>query len=176
MASRAPIPATSARLSGGRSIPTSELTFNAKVTSSGAMNSREVLMYASVYSQRVQRDETPSDPVRRGRLRLQRSLGCGSVLQSVQPGGGRQPRAAGGAAIPGPGNVGHCGLLRRHGARRLTHRPLPPAMAGPRAGRTARSPHQSPHVVMRPHHIPFYLSINQRIPERRLRSIHPGNS
>jgi hypothetical protein len=23
---------------------------------------------------------------------------------------------------------------------------------------------QSPHVVMRPHHIPFYLSINQLIP------------
>ena len=51
MASRAPIPATSARLSGARSIPTSELTFNAKVTSRGAMNSREVLMYASVYSE-----------------------------------------------------------------------------------------------------------------------------
>jgi hypothetical protein len=51
MASRAPIPATSARLSGARPIPTSELTFNAKVTSRGAMNSREVLMYASVYSE-----------------------------------------------------------------------------------------------------------------------------
>ena len=35
MASRAPIPATSARLFGACSIPTSELTFNARVTSSG---------------------------------------------------------------------------------------------------------------------------------------------
>ena len=51
MASRAPIPATSARLSGARLIPTSESTFNAKVTSRGARNSREVLMYASVYSE-----------------------------------------------------------------------------------------------------------------------------
>ena len=52
MASRAPTSATSARLSGARSIPTSELTFNAKVTSRGAMNSRLVLMYASVYRRR----------------------------------------------------------------------------------------------------------------------------
>jgi hypothetical protein len=51
MASRAPIPATSARLSGARSIPTSESTFNARVTSRGAMNTRDVLMYASVYSE-----------------------------------------------------------------------------------------------------------------------------
>ena len=71
--------------------------------------------------QRVQRDETPSDPVRRGRLRLQRSLGCGSVLQSVQPGGGRQTRAGGGGAVPGTGNVGHCALLRRHRARRSAY-------------------------------------------------------
>ena len=33
MASRAPIPETSVRLSGARPIPTSESTFNAKVTS-----------------------------------------------------------------------------------------------------------------------------------------------
>ena len=51
IATRAPIPATSARLSGARSIPTSEFTFNASVTSSGARNSRQVLMYASVYSE-----------------------------------------------------------------------------------------------------------------------------
>ena len=50
-ASSAAIPATSARLSGARSIPTSESTFNAKVTSRGAMNISEVLMYASVYSE-----------------------------------------------------------------------------------------------------------------------------
>ena len=48
---RAPTPATSARLSGARSIPTSEFTFNARVTSSGARNTRQVLMYASVYSE-----------------------------------------------------------------------------------------------------------------------------
>ena len=40
MASRAPIPATSARLFGAWSIPTSELTFKARVTSRGARNSR----------------------------------------------------------------------------------------------------------------------------------------
>ena len=51
MDSRAPAPATSARLSGARSIPTSEFTFRAKVTSRGARNSRQVLMYARVYSE-----------------------------------------------------------------------------------------------------------------------------
>ncbi len=48
IASRAPTPATSDRLFGACSVPTSELTFNASVTSSGARNSRLVLMYASV--------------------------------------------------------------------------------------------------------------------------------
>ena len=51
MATRAPIPATSAKLPGACLIPTSEFTFKAKVTSTGARNSREVLMYASVYSE-----------------------------------------------------------------------------------------------------------------------------
>ncbi len=51
MAARAPIPATSAKLPGACLIPTSESTFNAKVTSTGARNSREVLMYASVYNE-----------------------------------------------------------------------------------------------------------------------------
>jgi hypothetical protein len=51
MATRAPIPATSAKLLGACLIPTSEFTFNAKVTSTGARNRREVLMYASVYSE-----------------------------------------------------------------------------------------------------------------------------
>ena len=59
IATRAPIPATSARLLGARSIPTSESTFNAKVTSKGARNSRLVLMYANVYS------ETKPHPTRR---------------------------------------------------------------------------------------------------------------
>lgn len=39
---------TTAKLLGACSIPTSELTFNAKVTSRGARNSRLVLMYANV--------------------------------------------------------------------------------------------------------------------------------
>ena len=51
IASSAPVPATSARLPGARAIPTSESTFNARVTSKGARNSSEVLMYASVYSE-----------------------------------------------------------------------------------------------------------------------------
>jgi hypothetical protein len=51
IATRAPIPATSARLLGARSIPTSESTFNAKVSSTGARNRRLVLMYANVYSE-----------------------------------------------------------------------------------------------------------------------------
>src|SRR5205814_7039456 len=50
MANSAPVPATSARLLGACWIPTSEFTFNARVTSTGARNSRLVLMKASVYS------------------------------------------------------------------------------------------------------------------------------
>ena len=50
MANSAPVPATSARLLGACWIPTSAFTFNARVTSSGARNSRLVLMNASVYS------------------------------------------------------------------------------------------------------------------------------
>lgn len=44
-------PATSAKLVGASSIPTSDLTFNAKLTSRGARNTRPVLMYANVYSE-----------------------------------------------------------------------------------------------------------------------------
>ena len=51
MASRAPAAATSARLAGARWFPTSESTFKAKVTSTGARNSRLVLMNANVYSE-----------------------------------------------------------------------------------------------------------------------------
>ena len=104
IASRAPIPATSARLFGACSIPTSELTFNARLTSRGARNSRMVPMYASVYS------EMNPHPTRCGHgwcLGHQRSLGCGSVVRSVEPGGGRQVRVGGGDALRGPGNVGH---------------------------------------------------------------------
>ena len=57
---RAPIPATSDKLFGARSVPTSELTFKARLTSAGARNSRDVLMYASAYI------EMKPQPTRRG--------------------------------------------------------------------------------------------------------------
>ena len=56
----------------------------------GDQQGREEQQAGAHVRQCVQRDETPSDPVRRGRLRLQRSLGYRSVLQSVRPGRGRQ--------------------------------------------------------------------------------------
>jgi hypothetical protein len=49
--SKAPIPATRAKLFGACLIPTSELTFRARVISRGAMNNRLVLMNANVYSE-----------------------------------------------------------------------------------------------------------------------------
>ncbi len=78
IASRAPVPATSARLPGARPIPTSESTFNAKVTSKGARNSRLVLIYASVYSEMKPH---PTRCAAFGGSRLQRNLGCISVHQ-----------------------------------------------------------------------------------------------
>jgi hypothetical protein len=50
MANSEPMPVTSPRLFGACSIPTSELTFNAKVTSKGARNSRLVPICAIAYS------------------------------------------------------------------------------------------------------------------------------
>ncbi len=134
MASRAPIPATSAKLSGACSIPTSELTFKAKVTSKGAMNTREVLMYASVYN------EMKPHPTRCAAGDSGSSAASAAVRYfspSSPAVGGRRGRPAGGLS-PGPGTPG-----------------IAPSSGGRRAGRTARSPRQSPHVVMRPHHIPF---------------------
>ena len=58
MASSAPVPATSARLFGACSIPTRELIFSAKLTSSGARNNRMV----PDVRQGVQQDEAPADP------------------------------------------------------------------------------------------------------------------
>ena len=86
IASRAPIPATSARLFGACSIPTSELTFNAKLTSSGARNTRMVPMYASVYS------EMNPHPTRcaTGDAGSNAVSAAVRVPHSVQPGGGRQ--------------------------------------------------------------------------------------
>ena len=91
IASRAPIPATSARLFGARSIPTSESTFKARVTSKGARNSRLVLMYASVYSE--------IKPIRPGappgwlglQRRLARDPGRQSGPRAARP-GSRHPR------------------------------------------------------------------------------------
>jgi hypothetical protein len=50
MATSAPTAVTRARFRGACSIPTRESTFNASVTSSGAIRTREVLMNASAYS------------------------------------------------------------------------------------------------------------------------------
>ncbi len=50
MATTAPLPAIRARLLNARSSPTSEFTFNARVTRAGARNSKHVLMYADVKS------------------------------------------------------------------------------------------------------------------------------
>ena len=58
MASRAPTPATSARLFGACSIPTSEFTFNGQ----GDQQGRDEQQAGAHVRQRVQRDETPSDP------------------------------------------------------------------------------------------------------------------
>jgi hypothetical protein len=59
------------------------------------------------------------DPVCRDRLTLLSGLGCGSVLPSVQPGGGGQMRAGGGVPPPGPETSGICALPMRSGARSL---------------------------------------------------------
>jgi DNA-binding transcriptional ArsR family regulator len=92
IANRAPVPVTTAKLLGACSIPTSEFTFNARVTSRGARNSR-LLMNANVYSAMY----PPPDPACRDRLAL-------------QPGGGGQLRLGAGGARPGTGTIGHCAL------------------------------------------------------------------
>jgi hypothetical protein len=77
-------------------------------------------------------------------------LGAADLVQQVV-GGSRKPRRSrGSSGVPASGD----GSARE-------------------AGRTARSPRQSPHVVMHPHHIAFYLSINQRTSETPA-EIHPA--
>ena len=102
MASRAPAAATSARLAGARWFPTSESTFKAKVTSTGARNSRLVLMYASVYS------EMKPHPTRRA-PRGSGSSATAAAVRSCHPSsaaeGGRYGGAAG-ALPPGPETSG----------------------------------------------------------------------
>jgi len=67
MATAAPTPATSARLLGACSSPTREFTFNARLTSSGARKSRQVLMYANAYR------------TTNRQLTARAALGCGVV-------------------------------------------------------------------------------------------------
>ena len=109
MASRAPTAATSARLAGARWFPTSESTFKAKVTSTGARNSRLVLMYASVYSE-MKRQPTrcaAGDPG---------SSAASAAVRSINPSspaaGGRYGRAAG-VLPPGPATSGIALASRR---------------------------------------------------------------
>ena len=107
MASRAPTPATSAKPSGACLIPTSELTFNGKVTSRGARNSREVPMYARLYS------EMKPHPTRCAAGDSGSSAASAEVRYfslSSRPweadAGGRR------GTVPGTENVGHCALLK----------------------------------------------------------------
>jgi hypothetical protein len=95
---------TTAKLFGACPIPTSELTFNAKVTSRGARNSRLVLMNAKVYS------EMNPHPIRLASADSCSSPASATVRYSnpsSQPGGGGQIRVGAGSAPPGTGNVGH---------------------------------------------------------------------
>jgi hypothetical protein len=79
IANRAPVPVTTAKLLGACSIPTSEFTFNARVTSRGARNSR-LLMNANVYSAmyphptRRAATDSPSSPAVEGSCGW--ALGC----------------------------------------------------------------------------------------------------
>src|SRR5438270_30480 len=110
IATRAPIPATSARLFGAFWIPTSAFTFNAKVTSRGAMNTRQVLMYANVY-----REMNPQPT---------RSATSGSASAAFRYPGPSNPAAGDGCGwalgvlTPGRGTSGICAPLQILGAVR----------------------------------------------------------
>jgi hypothetical protein len=108
IATRAPTPATSAKLLGACLIPTSESTFSAKVTSTGARNRRLVLMYASVYC------ETKPQPTRRA------PCGSGFSAASARFGTSNSPAprrrriwVGGGGATPGPETSGIAHPSRR---------------------------------------------------------------
>ena len=49
IANKAPVPATSERLAGARSLPTRSTIFSASVTSRGEISSRMAAMYAAAY-------------------------------------------------------------------------------------------------------------------------------
>ena len=89
IASKAPTPATRERLFGARSIPTSELTFNAKVTRSGARNNRQVPAYANAYSR------TNPQPTRRT---------AGAASTEVRDSAASSP-SAGGGVVGGVGTL-----------------------------------------------------------------------
>jgi hypothetical protein len=112
IANRAPIPVTTAKLFGACSIPTSELTFNAKVTSRGARNTRLVLMYANVYS------EMKPHPTRCAAADS-RSSPASAAVRYANPSSPAVEGRCGWALglLPGTGNVGHCALPRRYGPR-----------------------------------------------------------
>jgi hypothetical protein len=113
-AKKAPIPAMSARLFGACSIPTSELTFNAKVTSKGARNSRMVPTYANVYS------AMKPHPTRC----TAGDSGSGAASAAVRYSNPSSPAVGGscgwavGLLPPGRETSGIGLSLRRHGARR----------------------------------------------------------
>jgi len=86
MANRAPIPVTTARLLGARSIPTSELTFKARVTSRGARNSRLMLMNANVSS------EMKPHPIRCAAAGSRSSPASAAVSGMALSQGGLRPR------------------------------------------------------------------------------------
>ncbi len=102
IATSAPMAATSARLSGARLMPTSELTFSAKVTSKGAMNTRQVLMYARVYSE-MNRHPTRLAAGGPGPIAPPAAVGYGQA-SSPTVGGSRRSLVAG--RPPGPGTSG----------------------------------------------------------------------
>src|ERR1039457_6397747 len=94
MASRAPIPATSARLSGARLIPTSELTFNA-----------DMLDIVCITGRRAWGGE--HDWGRRGRATVRRGYETGT-RDVLLLGGAAGPPARRGPPPAGPGAAGTC--------------------------------------------------------------------
>src|SRR6478752_5629632 len=100
IARKAPIPATTERLCGARSIPTSELIFNANVTSNGARNNRQVPMYASAYTTtNPHRTRRTTDDTRAGATGWD---GSGAVSLVLTIGGGARNTAAVSASVSSP--------------------------------------------------------------------------
>ena len=145
IANKEPVPATTAKLFGACSIPTSELTFNANVTSSGARKIRLVPIKANVYSEMkpqptvpIGRDfafsagsapcGNPSGPLVKDR--------CGLALRWLSPGGKRSLIALSSAGMEpdnyrkGHNPIGQAGRCCR--AWLMVRRPSPGRCALPR--------------------------------------------